>query len=567
MDDLFAARPSPDQFAAAGWDDILPWYERLAAAPLDATNAEAWLTAWSALSESLTEAAELAWIAYTCDTGNAAKEAAHLRWAGEIAPRRHEQDVRLSARLLVTGWSRPDLEPTLRRFRNQHDLFRAENVPLLQEIEDLNARYMAIAGGMTAEWEGETLPLPLLAPFVLDPDRAVRERAYRLRNEPYIAAREELAGIFDRLYALRQRLATNASLADHRAYAFRLLDRFDYGPADCAAFHDAVAATVVPLLARRRERRREQLGVESLRPWDIGVDPLGRPPLRPYAGADDLIARARAAFTSLDPALGGHVATMANEGLLDLDTRPGKLPAGYCATLPHRRRPFIYMTGAGIADDVTTLVHEGGHAFHTFETATLPFVFQRDPGAEMGEVASMTMELLATPHLAQERGGFYGPNDLRRARAEHLDGVLRLLAGVSREDAFQHWIYTSGQGHDAAARDDAWRRLGDRFNPGIDWDGLDAERTIGWYDSPHIFMMPFYMIEYGLAQLAALQIWRASRDDEAGAVAAYRRALALGGTRPLPDLYATAGAKLTFDAATMAELVGTIADELERLDA
>ncbi len=567
MDGPLDARPTPDQFAEASWDAILPWYERLAAAPLDATNAETWLAEWSALTEALAEAEALAWIAYSCDTGDPEKEAAHQRWAGEISPRRHEQDIRLTARLLETGWSRPDVETMLRRFRNQHDLFRAENVSLLQEIEDLNTRYVAIVGGMTAEWEGESLPLPLLAPYLLDPDRIVRERAYRLWNAPFIAAREELAGIFDQLYALRQRLAGNAGLPDHRAYAFRVLDRFDYGPDDSAEFHAAVEATVVPLLKRRRERRRQKLGVETLRPWDIGVDPLGRPPLRPYEGADDLITRAGAAFANLDPALGGHFATMAAEGLLDLDARPSKLPAGYCSALPHRGRPFIFMTGAGVADDVTTLVHEAGHAFHIFETAALPFVFQRDPGAEMGEVASMAMELLAAPYLDRESGAFYEAEVLRRARAEHLDGVLRLLAGVARDDAFQTWIYTSGQGHDASARDDAWVRFGDRFNPGLDWDGLEADRTSGWYDSPHIFMFPFYMIEYGLAQLAALQIWRASQVDRAGAVAAYRRALALGGTRPLPELYAAAGARLAFDAGTMAELVGLIEEELDTLDA
>jgi oligoendopeptidase F len=225
------------------------------------------------------------------------------------------------------------------------------------------------------------------------------------------------------------------------------------------------------------------------------------------------------------------------------------------------------MTGAGVADDVTTLVHEAGHAFHSFEAFALPFVFQRDPGAEMAEVASMAMELLAAPYLGRERGGFYGEADLRRARAEHLDLVLRLLAGVAMGDAFQTWIYTSGRGHDAAARDEAWRELGDRFDPGIDWGGLDAERTAAWHATLHFFMVPFYFIEYGVAQLAALQIWRASLGDEAGALAAYRRALALGGTRPLPELYAAAGARLAFDAGTMAELVGAVEAELAELDA
>ena len=567
MDGLLDGRPTPDQFADASWDEILPWYERLAAAPLDSSNAEGWLGAWSALTEALAEAEALAFIAYSSDTDDPGKEAAQLRWAGEIAPRRHEQDVRLTGRLLETGWRRPDLETTLHRFRNQRDLFRAESIPLHEEIEEHNAHYAKLTGGMTAEWEGKELPLPLLAPYLLDPDRAVRERAFRLRAAPFVAARGEFDAIFDRLYGLRQQLAMNAGLPSFREYAFRDLNRFDYTPADCEVFHEAVEATVVPVLARRRERRRRQLGVETLRPWDTGVDPLGRPPLRPYETAAELAERAGAVFASLDPALGGHFATMADEGLLDLDSRPGKQPGAYCSALPHRRRSFIFMTGAGVADDVTAIVHEAGHAFHAAEAYALPYTFQRRPGTEMAEVASMAMELLTAPYLGRERGGFYDEQDLRRARTEHLEFILSSLTLVAQGDAFQAWIYASGEGHDATARHLAWRRLDERFYPGVDWEGLEAERTAAWHAILHFFMVPFYFIEYGLAQLAALQIWRASRGDEAGAVAAYRRALALGGTRPLPELYAAAGARLAFDAATMADLVGLIEEELDALDA
>lgn len=560
-------RPTPQQFAQASWAEILALYERLATEPLEHANAAEWLDAWSALAAALGEAEALAWIAYSADTRDPVKEANHLRWSGEIAPLRREQDIRLTDRLLALGFSRPDLETTLRQFRNQRELFRAESIPLLQEIEEHSARYAKLTGGMTAEWDGEEIPLPLLAPYRLDPDRGVRERAFRLQAAPYVAARDELAALFDRQYALRQQVAHNAGLATYRDYAFRDFNRFDYKPADCEAFREAIEATVIPLLARRRERRRERLGVATLRPWDLGVDPLGRPPLRPYGTAAELVERAGTVFASLDPTLGGYFATMATEGLLDLDTRPGKQPAGYCTNLPYRRRPFIFMTGAGVADDVTTILHEGGHAFHSFEAFALPLVFQWDPGAEMAEVASMAMELLAAPYLDWRRGGFYDDADLRRARTGHLELVLRILAGVTLGDAFQSWIYTSGQGHDPAARDAAWLQLSERFDPVVDWSGLEAERIADWYDILHFFMAPFYAIEYGLAQMAALQIWRNSRRDEAEAIAAYRRALALGGTRPLPELYAAAGARLVFDTATMAELVGMVEAELNELDA
>ena len=560
-------RPTPEQFAEARWDEILPLYEALAACPLDATNVEKWLADWTALEEALEEARSLAEIAYSGDTNDPTKEAAHLRFAGEIGPRHEEQIVRLAGRLLDLGYRRPDLEPALRRFRNQRELFRAESIPLREELEELNARYSKLTGGMMASWDGEELPLPRLEPFVQDPDRAVRERAYRLEIAPYLAARDEIDSIFDDQYALRQRVARNAGLANFRDFAFRELNRFDYTPADCEIFHEAVATTVVPALARRRERRRRLLGVETLRPWDLKPDPRGGPPLRPYETADELVQRAGAAFDRLDPTLGGLFATMAREDLLDLDSRPGKQPVGYCSYLPYRRRAFIFMNGAGVADDVTTLVHEVGHAFHGIAVCDLPVHFQRYPGAEMDEVASMAMELLAAPYLGREHGGFYDSEELRRERTEHLDRILHILALIARGDAFQSWLYASGEGHDRAARDAAWLRLCERFDPVIDWRGLRAEHVAAWHQVPHFFLFPFYLVEYGIAQIGALQIWRNSRQNETESVAAYRRALALGGTRPLPELFAAAGARLAFDATTLADLVGLIEDELAELDA
>jgi oligoendopeptidase F len=559
-------RPTPEQFAEARWEDVLPHYEALAACQLDAANVERWLADWTALEEALEEARSLAEVAYSGDTGDPAKEAAHLRFAGEIGPRREEQEVRLAARLLDLGYRRPDLETALHRFRNQRDLFQAESIPLWQELEALSARYSKLTGGMTAPWDGEDLPLPLLAPFNRDPNRAVRERAFRASEAPFLAARDELDSIYDAQYALRQRIARNAGLADYRDYAFRQLNRFDYTPTDCETFHEAVAATVVPALARRRERRRRQLGLETLRPWDLKPDPLGRPPLRPYETAEELTARAGAAFDRLDPTFGGLFATMAREGLLDLDSRTGKQPGGFCSYLPYRRRAFIFMNGAGVAADVDTLVHEAGHAFHAIAVCDLPVHFQRYPGAEMNEVASMAMELLAAPYLGREHGGFYDAEKLRRARTEHLDGILNVLTWIARGDAFQTWVYASGEGDDRAARDATWRRISERFDPVVDWSGLDAERDADWHHVPHFFLFPFYFVEYGIAAIGALQIWRSSRQNEAEAVAAYRRALALGGTRPLPELFAAAGARLAFDAATMAELVGLIEDELAVLD-
>ncbi|MCA1669078.1 MAG: M3 family metallopeptidase, partial [Thermomicrobia bacterium] len=266
---------------------------------------------------------------------------------------------------------------------------------------------------------------------------------------------------------------------------------------------------------------------------------------------DTLIADAETIFQRLDPTLGGYFKLMADEHLLDLDSRKGKRPGGYCTGLPYRGRPFIFMNAVGVAGDVNTLLHEAGHAFHNIEAQAQPLIFQRHPGSEMAEVASMSMELLTAPYLTKEDGGYYSEADARRARIDHLEGILPRLAYIASVDAFQHWLYTSGEGHDCHARDAAWLRFRSRFEQGVDWSGLEAERVARWYRQLHIFLYPFYYIEYGIAQLGALQVWQNSLTDHAEALAAYRRALALGGTKPLPQLFEAAGARLAFDAETM----------------
>ncbi|HEV2108087.1 MAG TPA: M3 family oligoendopeptidase, partial [Thermomicrobiales bacterium] len=409
-------------------------------------------------------------------------------------------------------------------------------------------------------------PLPRLSPFLQDPDRETRERAFRLQLQPYIERRDALADLFDEQYALRQEIAHNAGLANYRDYAFRENNRFDYTPADCETFHRAVEETVVPAVARRYERRRQLLGVETLRPWDTKPDPLGRPALRPFETVDELTSRAEAIFRRVDPVLGEYFATMRREDLLDLDSRKGKAPGGYCTDLPYRERPFIFMNAAGTASDVEVLLHEAGHAFHAFEAYDLPYSFHRFPGSEMAEVGSMAMELLSAPYLNRDQGGYYTDEETRRSRIEHLEGILAGIPWIATVDAFQQWVYASGEGGDCDARDAAWARIFERFNPGVDWSELDAQRLARWYRQIHIFLYPFYYIEYGIAQLGALQVWRNSLNDQAGAVVAYRQALALGNTRPLPDLFAAAGARFSFDAATVGELVDLVESQLAELE-
>jgi oligoendopeptidase F len=556
--------PSPAAFAKATWDDVAPYFDDLLERPLDAGTMQGWLLAWSRLEELVTEAAALAMIAYTIDTSDPDKEKDHLRFSTEIMPRMEERSVELARRFVALGHSSPELATTLARFRTSIEIFREANVPIFSELEELSARYQRITGSMTVTWDGVERPLPQLQPFLKSPDRAVRERAFRASTQPYIEERGALAGLFDRMFQLRQQAARNAGFANFRDYIFPAKFRFDYTAADVERFHEAVEERVTPAVARVLEHRRRRLKLDALRPWDLAVDPYRSTPLRPFDTVEQFVGTARRVFDRVDPTLGGQFQTMINEQLLDLDSRKGKAPGGYCETLHFRGRPFIFMNAVGLVDDVMTLLHEAGHAFHAFASHRQPLIWQRHPGSEAAELASMSMELLASPHLA-EPTGYFSPEDHRGAWLEHLEDVLLSLVHIASVDAFQTWIYTAPEGGDAAARDEAWLRIRSRFERGVDWSGLETQRIARWYRQLHIFMYPFYYIEYGIAQLGALQIWRNSLRDHAGAVARYREALALGAVRSLPEMYRAAGATLTFDANLIGELVQLVEEKIEEI--
>ena len=558
---------SPAAFKDAAWQDVLPYYEDLATRPLDARNVEDWLADWSRFEALLAEAASLANFAYTCDTADADREAAQLRFGTQISPRSYEQRVRLQGRLVELGYVRPGLETTIQRFRNQMELFDEANVPLFAELAELGTQWSKVNGAMTVVWEGgEKTPAQLL-PFLQSNDRGVRERAFRLRAQPYIEQRNVLAGIFDSMYDLRQKIAKNAGFANFRDFAHRDKNRFDYTPEDCMRFHVAVEEAVLPAVERIHERRRRRMGLEKLRPWDMAVDAAGRPALKPFDDIRGLIDPAALVFAHVDPDFRDYYKAMDDAKLLDLDNRKGKAPGGYCMTLPFSRQPLIFMNAVGVDDDLRTLLHESGHAFHAVESSRLPLLFQRFPGSEMAEVASMSMELLASPYIGKDSGGYYSEADARRSHADLLEGIIEFFPHCASVDAFQHWIYLDDAGRDATARDRKWLDLRRRFEgTSVDWTGLDKERIARWYQQPHFFGSPFYYIEYGIAQLGALQVWRNSMRDPKAAVRQYREALALGATRSLPELFKAAGARLIFDTQGMRELVTLAEEELDKLD-
>ena len=559
---------SPAAFKDASWDDVLPYYEDLAERPLDNVNVEEWLADWSLFESLLSEAAALANFDYSCDTSDLAREAAQLRFGTQIGPRAHEQRVRLQRRLVELGYERPGLETMTRRFRNQMELFDEANVPLFADLSELTTQWAKVNGAMTVTWEGKEKTPSQLLPFLESNDRQVRERAFKLRAQPFIEQRDVLAGMFDRMYDLRQKVAKNAGFANYRDFAHRDKNRFDYTPEDCMRFHVAVEEAVLPAVERVNERRRRRMNLEALRPWDATVDPAGRPALKPFQDVRTQIDRAIRVFSNVDTDFHDYFKAMDDAGLLDLDNRKGKAPGGFCQTLAYSKQALIFMNAVGIDYDVRTLLHEAGHAFHAVEASRLPLLFQRFPGSEMAEVASMSMELLAAPFVGQQNGGYYSDEEARRSRADMLEAVILFFPHCASVDAFQHWIYLDEAGRDANARDRKWLDLRRRFEgTSVDWSGLDNERIARWYQQPHFFGSPFYYIEYGIAQLGALQVWRNSLHDPKAAVRHYREALALGATQSLPELFRAAGARLIFDSDGMRELITLAEEELDKLDA
>lgn len=559
--------PTPIELADMPWERIQPLYQALAERELtDDDVLRTWLQDWNALDISLTEAASVANVEVSCDSQNPEKEARHLRFSSEIMPQRSEIANVLIGKLLDSGYTEPGLETVLRRYRTDREIFRQENVPLFQELSKLTNAYNKACGAMTVEWEGERVPISRLNPYLEHPNRDVREKAWRLSFQPYIEQRDHLADIFDQMLVLRQQIARNAGFANYRDYTFADKYRYDYSPEDCLQFHDAVAATFVPAVLEMQTERRVTMGLEKLRPWDLAHDPEGHEPLKPYDTIDDLTATAQQVFGRVAPVLGEQFGIMRTEGLLDLEARTGKRPGGFCTSFPHRQRPFIFMNASGTGGDVRTLLHEAGHAFHGFATTEhLEYLSQRRYGSEMAEVASMSMELLASPYLRKRDGGFYEDEDYARACIEHLQGIVKLLTWVAPVDAFQQWLYTDPAAADRDTRDAKWCEVRSRYDPDTDWSGLNEYRVARWYKQLHIFLYPFYYIEYAIAQLGALQVWRNALADQEQAVEDYRAALALGGSKPLPDLFARAGARLIFDEAGMIELVALIQHRIAEL--
>ena len=582
----------PQAIDLGDWPQIAPLFDQLeqrAAGANSAVALEHWLLDWSELSAALDEESSGRYIAMTCHTDSPEAEKAYLHFVENVEPQLKSRQFALEKIYIRRrdDFRRGELhEPPIsfpknngsrvtrpsesssegkywvfdRDIKNHVELFRPENIPLETEEARLCQQYQKLSGSLTVNFRGEEKTLVQMGRYLEEPDRALRQEAWELVTQRRLQEAGKFEDIFDKMLKLRTQIAKNAGFENYRDYTFRRFGRFDYTPDDCARFHDAVEKHVMPVARELQAERRRQLKLEKLRPWDLAVDPLNRPALKPFAQVGEMVSRTQKIFDRLDGGLAGGFRQMQDLRLLDLDNRKGKAPGGYQQNLSESRLPFIFMNAVGLQRDVETILHESGHAFHALAARDEDLYAYRSAPIEFCEVASMSMELLGNEFI----GEFYSTADANRARRVHLEGIIGIFPWVATVDAFQDWIYTHPN-HTREERKTAWLKLMDRFGGDVDWSGFENARTWLWHRQLHIFIHPFYYIEYGIAQLGALQVWANSKRDKVKALNDYKKALALGGSRPLPELFGAAGCKFQFDAATIKPLIELVQEELKKL--
>lgn len=538
------------------WADFEPHFNELLARPLSADNIHQWLLDWTHVSDFLGEVFSRANLATSKNTVDAEAEAHYKYLMENIYPKRQQVENELQKKLLESGLKPEGMELILRRMQTETEIFREENLPLDTKEQEVGLRYFKITGGQTFNWNGEEYTMVQGGKLLQNTDRAQREQIWRTMMNRWLQDRQAINAIWSELFEIRQQKAANAGFSNFRDLRWGQFTRFDYTPQDCKTFHAAIEQVVVPVARRLNEKRRRKLGLDSVRPWDIQVDVENRDPLRPYETIEEFEQKAETIFQKVDPKLGEYYLTMRRENLLDLPNRKNKRPGAFCTGFPYQRRPYVFMNAVGTRTDVRTLLHEMGHAFHNFEVMDkLPYGQQQDYPIEFAEVASMAMELLAAPYLTEDQGGYYAKDEAARDRIEHLEGIIFFWPYMAVVDSFQHWAYGGGDAaKDPKACDEKWAELWDRYIS-LDYTGFEDVKETGWHRKIHLYRYPFYYIEYGLAQLGAVQVWANALNNQSEAVAAYLRGLALGGTKSLPELFGTAGVKFAFDADTLGNAV------------
>lgn len=557
----------PPDYVLADWNGLEPYFLDLERRPLETRQAlEKWLLDMSELEAVVSEDACWRQIKMTCDTENKSLEESFNYFFMEIQPKIQPYADRLNRRLVENPHTleldQKEYFTYLRAVRKRIELFRETNIPLYAESSVLAQQFGVISGKMTVEVEGREYTLQQASKFLESPDRAVRESVYRKVQVRRLEDKEGLNDLYSKLIGIRHQQALNAGFANYRDFKFEELGRFDYTKEDCFRFHEAVREYIVPLVNKINEKKRKKLGLDTLRPWDGEAEPEGIKPLRPFTNGDDLLTKTIACFNRLNPFFGECLRTMLKMGRFDLESRKGKAPGGYNCPLAETGAPFIFMNASGQMGDLTTMVHEGGHAIHSFLSHPLKLSAFKEYPMEIAEVASMSMELFTMDDWDLF---FDDKNDLARAREHQLERVITIFPWIATIDKFQHWIYENPH-HSLEERKQKWMDILDEFSShSVDWSGLEEFREYGWQKQLHLFEVPFYYIEYGIAQLGALGLWMQYKRNKDKALQNYINALSLGGTRTLPELYDAAGLKFNFDKEQIRQLMDFVREEMEKI--
>ena len=557
----------PEDFKITDWENLEPYFKELLDRPINSLkDLQTWLEDISELEAVIGEDAAWRQIRMTCDTENKELEKAFEFFVMEIQPKMQPYADKLNRKLIENPFTKEldqkEFFTYLRNVKKSIDLFRPENIPLQAESAVLAQQFGIISGKMTVEVEGKEYTLQQAAKFLENPNRKLREEVYRKINERRLQDKQTLNDLFTNLVTKRKQIALNAGFANYRDYKFADLGRFDYTKEDCYQFHTAVKTHVLPLVDFIYDRKRQKLGLDSLRPWDVDAEPEGVKPLRPFQTGEELTQKTIECFNQMSPFFGDCLVKMKEMGRLDLDSRKGKAPGGYNCPLPETGAPFIFMNAAGQMHDLTTMVHEGGHAIHSFLAHNLSLTAFKEYPMEIAEVASMTMELFSMDYWDVF---FDTQEDLKRAKEHQLERVLTIFPWIATIDKFQHWVYEHPD-HTLEERAENWRSIMNEYTSiAMDVSGLEEYRRFAWQRQLHLFEVPFYYIEYGIAQLGAIGLWKQFKEDKDKAVHNYLNALKLGGTRTLPELFEAAGLKFDFSPDYISELMLFVQGELEKI--
>lgn len=561
---------APRKFVAqdleiSAWETIQPYFQALLDRVLTSKeDFSAWLSDKSELEAVLEEDAAWRYIKMTIDTRNEALSEAYTFFVTKIQPELAPYEDLLNKKLVANPFFETLNQDEAYRiyFRSVNtalQLFREENIPIEAALNEKSQQFGAISGAQSIEHKGETLTMQKASSLLKETDEALRKEIFEKMAQRRSQDSEQLDALFTELVQKRHQLARNAGFENFRDYKFQALGRFDYTKEDCFTFHEAIKAHIVPLVKTIQQKKLDKLGKKQFSPWDTEVDPAGKAPLKPFETGEELLAGTIRMFDKIDPYFGDCLRTMEAMGYLDLDSKEGKAPGGYNYPLYEIGVPFIFMNAVGTQRDVVTMVHEGGHAIHSFLSRDLALTGFKNFPSEVAELASMSMELL-TMHLWDE---FYSdPSDLQRAKEEQLETILKILPWIAQIDEFQHWVYAFPE-HTTAQRTEKWLELSTAYGTGlVDWTGYESVRATTWQRQMHLFEVPFYYIEYGIAQLGALAVWKNSLTDFEGTVQAYKKALALGYTATMPEIYAKAGIRFDFTKAYLNELADFLTEKL-----